>query len=110
MSGEQILASVDGTKIWAEAAGNASKPPLVFIHGLSCSALGFDNQFADHDLSHNFHLVRYEMRGHGRSGAPIEPKAYESIHHAEDFKTVCEAFGVVKPFLVGWWVLHYNSC
>ncbi|TBU24034.1 alpha/beta-hydrolase [Dichomitus squalens] len=102
LSGELSLTSPDGNKIWAESAGEPSKPALVFIHGMGCTALGFDNQFADPDLLHNFHLIRYELRGHGRSGVPVESEGYESIRYAEDFKTVCEAFGVEKPFLIGW--------
>ncbi|TBU63049.1 alpha/beta-hydrolase [Dichomitus squalens] len=107
LSGELSLTSPDGNKIWAESAGEPSKPALVFIHGMGCTALGFDNQFADPDLLHNFHLIRYELRGHGRSGAPVESEGYESIRYAEDFKTVCEAFGVEKPFLVGWLYFTY---
>ena len=102
LAGEQILSSPDGTKIWAESAGNPTKPALVFIHGLSCTALGFDNQFTDKELLANFHLIRYEIRDHARSGIPTGPEGYESIRYAEDFKTVCEAFGAEKPFLVGW--------
>lgn len=48
--------------------------------------------------------MRYEARGHGRSGYPEEPAAYESARYADDFKTVCDAFGVVKPFVLGWCV------
>ena len=98
----RTLTSPDGTRLWAESAGDASKPPIVFIHGLSCTALGWDKQFADADLQRNFHIVRYEMRGHGRSGKPVEEKDYASARIAEDFKTVCDAFGLVRPFMVGW--------
>ena len=98
----RMLTSPDGTKIWAESAGDTSKPAIVFVHGLSCTALGWDEQFADAGLRHSFHLVRYEMRGHGRSGKPLEEAGYESIKIAQDFRTVCEAFGVVKPFMAGW--------
>ena len=59
---------------------------------------------ADPAMQRAFHLVRYEMRGHGRSGKPLEEKDYASARIAEDFKTVCDAFGVVKPVLVGWCV------
>ena len=102
LSGEQILTAPDGTNIWAEGVGNPSAPALVFIHGLSLTAIPFDNQFTDQELLRNFHLIRYELRGHGRSGMPREAAAYDSIRYAEDFKTVCDAFGLVKPFLVGW--------
>ena len=98
----RIFTFTYGTKIWAESAGDTSKPAIVFVHGLSCTALGWDEQFADAGLRHSFHLVRYEMRGHGRSGKPLEEAGYESVKIAQDFRTVCEAFGVVKPFMAGW--------
>ena len=99
----RMLTSPDGTRLWAEAAGTAGAArALVFVHGLSCTALGWDAQFADAALQRRFHLVRYEMRGHGRSGKPLEEADYQSIRIAEDFRTVCEAFGVVQPFMVGW--------
>ncbi|TFK88836.1 alpha/beta-hydrolase [Polyporus arcularius HHB13444] len=101
-SQERILTSTDGTKIWAESAGDASKPAMVFIHGLSCTALGFDHQFADAELLTDFYLVRYEMRGHGRSDKPLDAEAYESARFAQDFKTVCDAFGLNRPFLWAW--------
>ncbi|KAI0636079.1 alpha/beta-hydrolase [Trametes polyzona] len=99
---EQILTTPDGTCIWVESNGNTSKPAIVFVHGLSCTALGWDRQFADEGLQRDFHLVRYEMRGHGRSTKYFEEERYESRRIADDFRTVCEAFGVVKPFLMGW--------
>ncbi|KAI0694661.1 Alpha/Beta hydrolase protein [Cerioporus squamosus] len=99
---ERILTSSDGTNIWAESAGDRSKSALVFVHGLSCTALGFDHQFADPALLAEFHLVRYELRGHGRSDKPLHAEAYESARLAEDFKTVCDAFGLKKPFLWAW--------
>ena len=98
----RLLTSADGTRIWAESAGDASKPAIVFVHGLSCTALGWDKQFADPALLKAFHLVRYEMRGHGRSGKPLDEGAYASVRYAEDFKAVCDAFGVVRPILAGW--------
>jgi len=103
-SQEKLLTSPDGTLIWAASAGNASPsaPAVVFIHGLACTALGFDQQFADPSLLANIHLVRYEMRGHGRSGKPEDPDSYQSIRHAEDFRAVCEAFHLQKPFVLGW--------
>lgn len=99
---EKILTSPDGTEIWAEEAGDRTKPAVVFIHGLACTALAFNAQFADEELLRGAHLVRYEMRGHGRSGKPEDIGAYASIRHAEDFRTVCEAFGLVKPVVLGW--------
>ncbi|KAI0775060.1 alpha/beta-hydrolase [Trametes elegans] len=98
----QVVTSPDGTAIWAESNGNTTRPALVFVHGLSCTALGWDRQFADGALQRAFHLVRYEMRGHGRSGKPLDEAAYASRRIADDFRVVCEAFGVVKPYMMGW--------
>ena len=98
----QHVISADGTKIWAQAAGNPSKPAVVFIHGFSCSTLNFGKQFSDPTLLENLYLLRYDVRGHGRSEQPLEAKDYESLRHAEDFKAVIDAFGVRKPFVAGW--------
>jgi len=53
----QLIQSHDGTKIWAQAAGNPSKPAVVFIHGFSCTALHFSKQFSDSELLENLYLV-----------------------------------------------------
>ena len=99
---EQFVTSVDGTKIYAESAGDRSKPTIVFSHGLAGTVLAWDSQFSDPDLRRDFHLVRYDLRGHGRSDKPAGEQAYESIKFAEDFKAVCDGFGVEKPFFAGW--------
>ncbi|PCH44753.1 alpha/beta-hydrolase [Wolfiporia cocos MD-104 SS10] len=99
---ELYTTSTDGTKIWAESTGNPSKPAVVFIHGLSCTAFAYDKQFVDPDLLKNLYMVRYELRGHGRSGMPEDIEAYASPRQAEDFAAVCEAFGLKKPFVCAW--------
>ena len=98
----KILASTDGTKIYAEAVGNPGHPALVLVHGLGLTGAAFDKQFEDPRLSDSLYLVRYDMRGHGRSGMPVEAAAYESIRHAQDFKVICEAYGLVKPNVLAW--------
>ncbi|KAI0360167.1 alpha/beta-hydrolase [Trametes cingulata] len=99
---EQVVASADGTRIFVESTGDPTKAAIVFVHGLSSSALGWDSQFTDPDLLRDFHLVRYDMRGHGRSGKPLDPSQYESRRFAEDFKAACDACEVKKPFFAGW--------
>ena len=101
---ERILTSLDGTNIWAEAAGDPANPAVVFIPGLACSALLFDKQFQDQALLDKLYLVRYELRGHGRSGTPEGIEAYAGTLQAEDFRAVCEAFQLRRPWVYGWWV------
>lgn len=98
----KVLESADGTKLFAEAAGDPANPALVFIHGFGVSGVAFDAQFEDPRLNENLYLVRYDMRGHARSGMPMDAAAYQSVRHAEDFKTVCEGFGLTKPNVLGW--------
>ncbi|EIM80911.1 uncharacterized protein STEHIDRAFT_38627, partial [Stereum hirsutum FP-91666 SS1] len=65
------VTSTDGTKIWAECLGATDKPCIVWVHGLSCSALPFDKQFVDEEFLKEYKMIRYETRGHGRSDAPM---------------------------------------
>ncbi|KAK0490144.1 alpha/beta-hydrolase [Armillaria luteobubalina] len=101
MSGK-FVASQDGTRIWADAAGTPGKPPVVFVHGYLCSALVWVKQFNDKHLLDNLYMIKYETRGHGRSDQPESPDAYASEKHAEDFQAVCAAFNVTKPTVVTW--------
>jgi pimeloyl-ACP methyl ester carboxylesterase len=46
--------------------------------------------------------VRYDVRGHGRSGKPTTEEAYQSKRFADDFKTVIDAFKLERPVLAAW--------
>ncbi|TCD70856.1 hypothetical protein EIP91_001164 [Steccherinum ochraceum] len=98
----QFITSKDGTKIWAEAAGNKSGIPVVFIHGLACTGHAWDKQFTDKKLTDSLYLIRYELRGHSRSDKPMSQDFYTQEKYAEDFVAVCNAFNLKKPFACGW--------
>lgn len=66
------------------------------------NGLAFDGQFSDPELLSNLHMIRFDVRGHGRSGMPEDPAAYESARFAEDYKTVADAYGLQKPIIVAW--------
>ncbi|KAJ7280168.1 Alpha/Beta hydrolase protein [Mycena rebaudengoi] len=102
MSTEMILQSADGTAIYAEAVGDPSKPALVFIHGFSMSCIAFDAIFADQQWNSAAYLVRFDLRGHGRSGRPVDEESWESKRLAEDFAAVVDGFKLNKPFVLGW--------
>ena len=76
--------------------------------------------------------IRYDTRGHGRTGGPENPEGYISkrmcphhncsqgrtklkgcsIVYADDFSAVAAAYGVKKPFYAGWSVsisIHYPT-
>jgi pimeloyl-ACP methyl ester carboxylesterase len=133
MSSSKFVTSEDGTKIWTDAVGDPSKPSAVFIPGASSSALVFDKQFEDPELTKNLRLVcyllvvqghflmpafkvRYDVRGQGLSDQPLDPSAWTSIKFAEDFKAVVEAYGLKKPFIATWYgetrntILEGDAC
>ncbi|KAG5650296.1 hypothetical protein H0H81_012724 [Sphagnurus paluster] len=58
------LNSRDGTKIYAEAAGNPNGPHVIFAHGLACTSAAFDSIFADKVMLSTLYMVRYDTRGH----------------------------------------------
>ncbi|KAJ6583040.1 alpha/beta-hydrolase [Mycena vulgaris] len=98
----KILRSTDGTTIFAEATGDPRNLHLVLLSGLSLSGCIFDDLCADQRLLEKLYIVRYDIRGHGRSGKPSTAAAYESKLFADDFKTVMDAFELKKPVLAGW--------
>ncbi|KAJ7746289.1 alpha/beta-hydrolase [Mycena metata] len=98
----KILRSTDGTSIFAEATGNPDNLHLVLLSGLSLSGCVFDDMCADQRLLEAVYVVRYDIRGHGRSGKPNTAEAYESKLFADDFRTVMDAFALKKPVLAGW--------
>jgi hypothetical protein len=52
--------------------------------------------------SHISFQIRYDARGHGRSGKPDTAAGYESGRYAEDVEAIINAFGLTKPFYAAW--------
>lgn len=122
------LRSIDGHEIYAEATGNPRNPHVVLLHGLALSGAVFDEFCRRRDLLEQLYIVRhlaiisgaaltrvrgrlglacavqvrYDVRGHGRSGIPMTPEDHASHLYAEDFKAVVDAYRLHKPVLVGW--------
>lgn len=116
LSSMPFLTSTDGTTLYAyppvgsprSVSKDTKTHHIVFIHGASMSGMLFDTIFDDPKWSEECYLVRYDVRGHGRSGKPNptdDGGEYESKRFKEDFHVVCEAFGVEEPFILAWWVL-----
>ncbi|KLO08125.1 alpha/beta-hydrolase [Schizopora paradoxa] len=101
-SSADIVLSADGTEIYADATGNPSNPSIVFIHGLGLSGTVWNDIFATQKYSRDFYLVRFDMRGHGRSGKPDSAEGFASQRYAEDFAAVMKAFNLHRPVVLGW--------
>jgi len=83
-------------------AGNKQCPAILFIHGYSQSYLSWEKQLNDPALQKDFHLIAFDLRGHGASGKPSDPKDYGSEAWGGDVNAVIKATGDRKPVLVPW--------
>jgi non-heme chloroperoxidase len=93
----------DGLTISAQDWGNPNGPEILFIHGFSQSHLSWIKQVTNSDLAKEFHMVTYDLRGHGDSDKPLEPERYKtSKYWADEVQAVMDATGLKRPVLVGW--------
>ena len=92
----------DGLSISAQEWGNPNGPGIVFIHGFSQSNLSWMRQ-TNSELAKEFHIVTYDLRGHGNSDKPLEAARYrDGKAWADELQAVIDAAGLKRPVLVGW--------
>ena len=96
----KIVKGAGGIDIAVYEAGNPQGPALLFIHGFSQAALSWKKQF-ESDLAKTYRLVALDMRGHGASGKPMEPSAYDSAEpFAGDLQAILDGLGLDKVVAV----------
>lgn len=94
--------SADGTDLLVAQQGDPHAPGILMIHGFGQSYLSFRRQF-DSKLVEHFHLVAFDLRGHGGSAKPSDPAAYvETSRSADDVAAVIAATGLDHPVILGW--------
>lgn len=86
------FAEVNGTRLYYEARG--AGPAVVLVHGGLVDSRLWDDQMGP--LARRFRVVRYDLRGYGRSAA-----ATESFSHLEDLRGLLDLLGIEKATLVG---------
>ena len=92
----------DGVALAVQESGNPQGPAVILIHGLLGSRLNWEAQVNSPELQ-RYRLISYDLRGHGRSGKPTDPKAYsEGRRWADDLAAVIDATHAQRPVLVGW--------
>lgn len=107
-----------GVPLSVAQTGNPEGSDILFIHGFSQSYLSFQKQI-ESDLAKDFHLTLFDLRGHGASGKPTDPAAYQSSQlWADDINAIIQECGLDKPVLVGWswagfiimnYIRHYGT-
>ena len=93
------ITSRDGTRIHAEVTGPeaADTPTLVFANSLGTNLHLWDGVVAA--LPPSLRIVRYDMRGHGRSDVPEAP--YTMGQLVSDAEAVCDGLGLRDVMFCG---------
>ncbi len=88
----------DGIEIYYEVHGTAG-PTVLLSHGFSATSQMWRPQLDA--LSPDYRLIVWDMRGHGRSGAPADPKQYSLEATLEDMAALLDACGAPRAAVGG---------
>ncbi|MCC5868086.1 MAG: alpha/beta hydrolase [Gammaproteobacteria bacterium] len=107
-----------GVPLNVVSAGDPANETLLLIHGIGQSHVSFEEQLMP-PLTDEFHVVSFDLRGHGNSGKPWEAAAYmESTNWAGDVQAIIDSLALDRPVLMGWsygtlvvadYLRHYGS-
>lgn len=86
---------VNGIRLNYQITGKG--PDMVLLHGLTVDQRMWDQQVAD--FSKDFRVITYDLRGHGKSEAPVT--GYSVEDHIEDLYQLLKHLNVSKAHLVG---------
>jgi pimeloyl-ACP methyl ester carboxylesterase len=87
------IIGLNGTRLYYEAAG--SGPAVVLLHGFSLDTRMWDDQFEL--LAEHFRVIRYDMRGFGKSDLPTA----EPYSHVDDLAALLDHLGILRAHVVG---------
>lgn len=92
----------DGVPLASVSCGSPKSPSVLLVHGFSLSYASFHPLFTAENCA-RWHLVAFDLRGHGRSGKPWTSAALvPSDVWAADIAAVIRAHGLNEVTLVGW--------
>ena len=86
-AGAQVTSGTSPAGLFYEASGSGE--PVVLIHAFSVDRRMWAPQIAA--LEGRFQVIRYDLRGHGKSAPPSAPYAPH-----EDLRSVLDALGVAE--------------
>ncbi|MBM9437218.1 SDR family oxidoreductase [Actinacidiphila bryophytorum] len=98
---ERFVTGADGVRLCVAESGDAALPTVVLLHGYPDSKEVWSEVAAL--LADRFHVVLYDVRGHGRSGVPDPLRGGFTLEKlTEDFLAVADAVSPDRPVhLVG---------
>jgi non-heme chloroperoxidase len=91
-----------GLRLHAREWGSPDGPEILLIHGWSQCDLCWTKQVSG-ELASSFRIVTFDLRGHGLSEQPREPRHYTDERlWADDVAAVIEQTGLQRPVVVAW--------
>ena len=87
----------DGVGIYYEVHGNG--PPLLLTHGYSSTSAMWHGQIDA--LAREHKLILWDMRGHGQSDYPDDPRAYSEALTVGDMAAILDAVGAERAIIGG---------
>ena len=91
---EKGIAEVNGTKLYYEVVGTGE--PIIFVHGNFGDVRHWDFQLEP--FSDNFKVVRYDVRGYGKSAVPDTALAYRDC---DDIAALMDFLKIEKAHICG---------
>jgi pimeloyl-ACP methyl ester carboxylesterase len=91
---EPGYAEVNDTRLYYEVAGSGDA--ILLIHGNGGDRRHWDEQFEV--FAKNYKVVRFDVRGFGKSATPIEGQPYRCI---DDIKALLDYLGITKAHIAG---------
>lgn len=97
-----FVTTADGVEIAVQEWGDPHGQEIVFIHGFSLSHLCWSQQVTG-ALAKEFRIITYDLRGHGSSGKPHDPRFYrEGERWADELALVIARSAMQRPLVVAW--------
>jgi 3-oxoadipate enol-lactonase len=97
MSEDQQFTTGDGCKIAYRIDGPTSAPPLMLSNSIATTLHMWDRSVPD--LSRTFRVLRYDLRGHGGSGAPVG--AYSLDRLGRDVVELIDFLSIERTHFLG---------
>lgn len=98
----RMIDGAGGLPLQVVESGPPDAPGMLLIHGATMSS-GSWRQQLESELAERWHLVSFDLRGHGNSGKSWQPADYrDSQTWAEDVARVIAATGLERPVVVAW--------
>jgi pimeloyl-ACP methyl ester carboxylesterase len=96
---ETVMARLDRDGVAIHYESHGQGPAILLSHGYSATCRMWDGQIAAFQGRHR--VIVWDMRGHGQSDYPNDPKAYSETATVEDMAAILRACGEQRAVIGG---------